>query len=81
MSLAVQRKEMEYVIERASLDDTKAIHSYLNEIADSKSDVLFLRPNGFAFNQVEKNTGVKPTHLTKRQYFITRHREKNISEP
>jgi RimJ/RimL family protein N-acetyltransferase len=45
---------MEYVIERASLDDTKAIHAYLNEIAAGKPDVLFLRPNGFPFDQVEK---------------------------
>jgi RimJ/RimL family protein N-acetyltransferase len=45
---------MEYVIERASLGDTQAIHSYLNKIAADKLDVLFLRPNGFPFDQVKK---------------------------
>ena len=47
-------KKMEYLIKKALLDDKIAVHSYLNEIADSKSDVLFLRPNGFSFDQVEK---------------------------
>lgn len=45
---------MEYLIERVSLEDTRLIHSYLNDIAAGKSDVLFLRPNGFPLDQVEK---------------------------
>lgn len=67
---------MEYLIERASLKDMRQIHSYLNEIAAGKSDVLFLRPNGFPLDQVEKM--IKGSYESTDQLFLVAKSESGI---
>ena len=74
--LTVKGRQMEYLIVRASLEDTRQIHSYLNEIAADKSDVLFLRPNGFPFDQVEKL--VKGSCESTDQLFLVAKNESGI---